>query len=292
MEFKSVTVPFLGHDDELAALKTALNLTSHNKARLEVLHVMPDPSGDAWLYAMGYMLSPYDPSEAVSQIAHLWPEMRDIAESKFREAAKEAKINIESESDTVESPSAYFFGTTGSLEKLVGRRSRTSDLVIMTRPPGRGDSGFKEAAYGALFGSGRPVLFVPPGKVAHHVRERAIIAWDGSAEAARAVALALPMLKHTKIWIFTAHGPGKGEFPVSAKALARYLSGHSISADLLEPEVAPQDIAEILEKSAKTLDVGMVVMGAYSHNRIRETIFGGLTDTMLNQAQIPVLMAH
>lgn len=53
MEFKSVTVPFFGHDGELAALKTALHLTTRNKARMEVLHVAPDITTDISTYPLG-----------------------------------------------------------------------------------------------------------------------------------------------------------------------------------------------------------------------------------------------
>jgi nucleotide-binding universal stress UspA family protein len=36
----------------------------------------------------------------------------------------------------------------------------------------------------------------------------------------------------------------------------------------------------------------MIVMGAFHHSRWREFILGGVTLTMLEEATIPLLMAH
>ena len=42
------------------------------------------------------------------------------------------------------------------------------------------------------------------------------------------------------------------------------------------------------------MDVGtdMIVMGAYSHSRLRERIFGGVTRSFIEEADLPILMAH
>jgi nucleotide-binding universal stress UspA family protein len=36
----------------------------------------------------------------------------------------------------------------------------------------------------------------------------------------------------------------------------------------------------------------MLVMGAYSHSRAREFVFGGVTRYMMQSAQLPLLLAH
>lgn len=291
MEFKSATVPFFGHDDELAALKTALQLTVRNKARMEVLHVAPDITTDISTYPLGYAISAEDAAQAAYSISHLWPAERNVALRKFEMAAAEEKANIESADEPAKNPAALFTSITGYAESVVAHRARVTDIAIMTRPQAEISGPSRDAAYGALLGSGHPVLFVPPGTAAHVIRERAIIAWNGSAENARAVALALPMLRRTKVWIFCAREQGKPEPRISATMLRRYLADHGIAAEHLEPEASAAGVAETLEKSARALEA-LVVMGAYSHNRLRETIFGGVTDTLLHRATVPVLMAH
>ena len=39
-------------------------------------------------------------------------------------------------------------------------------------------------------------------------------------------------------------------------------------------------------------EIDLIVMGAYGHSRFREAILGGATRNMLEQASVPVLMAH
>ena len=37
---------------------------------------------------------------------------------------------------------------------------------------------------------------------------------------------------------------------------------------------------------------GLLVMGGYGHTRLREWVFGGFTQLVLDSAPVPVLMAH
>jgi nucleotide-binding universal stress UspA family protein len=40
------------------------------------------------------------------------------------------------------------------------------------------------------------------------------------------------------------------------------------------------------------MDAELLVMGAYGHSRFREAILGGATRDMLENAQVPVFLAH
>jgi nucleotide-binding universal stress UspA family protein len=51
-------------------------------------------------------------------------------------------------------------------------------------------------------------------------------------------------------------------------------------------------IADTLAARAKALDASYLVMGGYSHSRVGEYIFGGVTRTMLSQAPVPLLIAR
>ena len=48
----------------------------------------------------------------------------------------------------------------------------------------------------------------------------------------------------------------------------------------------------LLLREAHAVGAGMLIMGAYTHSRLRESLLGGVTATMLKQATIPLLMAH
>ena len=52
------------------------------------------------------------------------------------------------------------------------------------------------------------------------------------------------------------------------------------------------DVADVITRHARDRNAGLLVMGAYSHSRLREALLGGATRHMLERAEIPVLMAH
>ena len=51
-------------------------------------------------------------------------------------------------------------------------------------------------------------------------------------------------------------------------------------------------IGASLLKRAEKLDIDLLVMGAFTHSRLRQIIFGGITRHILENAQIPLLFAH
>jgi nucleotide-binding universal stress UspA family protein len=40
------------------------------------------------------------------------------------------------------------------------------------------------------------------------------------------------------------------------------------------------------------LDAGYLVMGAYGHSRLRETVLGGVTRELIQSTTVPLLLAH
>jgi nucleotide-binding universal stress UspA family protein len=44
--------------------------------------------------------------------------------------------------------------------------------------------------------------------------------------------------------------------------------------------------------TAAEVGAGLLVMGGYSHSRVRELILGGVTAHVLRDAALPVLMVH
>lgn len=135
-----------------------------------------------------------------------------------------------------------------------------------------------------------PVLALPD-KAALKVPVRtACIAWDGGDEAALALRYVAPMLAGSgQVHVLTVGAPGNG-FP-STDAL-RYLSRHGIKAELHELERS-NSIEETLAGAAMSLGAELFAMGAYSHSRVRELLFGGVTRYFLDEPLAPpLLLAH
>jgi nucleotide-binding universal stress UspA family protein len=141
--------------------------------------------------------------------------------------------------------------------------------------------------------AGRPVIVVPyAGRVASF-GENVVVAWDGSREAARALADALPILKRARfVTISTVmKHPDRDEpagFDVSG-----YLERHGVRAGFASiPRASGVSTGATLLNQLSDVHADLLVMGAYAHARAREQVLGGVTRTMLETMTVPVLMSH
>jgi len=252
------------------------NLAKMFDARVEGWHIAPDPENIIVPYA-AYGVMPVYPEASIREMETSNEESRKIAETKFLLTVKQMKAN-----------NASFHSTVGSTEEILAVRGRIADLIVMPRTDE--NVNYTNAAQGAVFGSGRPVLLIPPGKHVKKFSGKFLIAWNGSREAARAVAFALPYMRHNKVSILT-NQEGK-KFPLSASDLKPYLRHHDIHAEILDHMDEGSPLGAAILNTARMIDADMIVMGAWSHSRIREYIIGGVTDYMIHNADLPVLMAH
>ena len=185
--------------------------------------------------------------------------------------------------------SASWVERVGEIEKIITHYGRLSDLIVMSqfKPNNVMAARCFDAA---VFASGRPTLVVPE-KHTYDITEHVMIAWNGSLEATRAVAGAMPLLHLAKrVSIFTAieFGPEAGDLTDLGEAL----SWHGIRT----PEVFfPKDgqpAGSALLAAANKQGATMIVMGAYTHSRLRQSFLGGVTKRVLTEATIPFLMSH
>jgi nucleotide-binding universal stress UspA family protein len=143
-----------------------------------------------------------------------------------------------------------------------------------------------------VFRSGRPVFIAPSSKKTFAFPETVMVAWDGGSEAARAVAAAMPILKEARLVIVTSVGEiASGSEP--ADHVASYLKLHGVRATSLAARVDKrEDAEEAFLMHADKRGADLIVMGAYSHSRWREVIWGGFTRHLLRESEIPLFMSH
>lgn len=181
--------------------------------------------------------------------------------------------------------------SSGELVDGLTSSARLADLIIVSLPtPGEQRTGLG-VEVGSLAVSARcPVLALPANATSFPVDGRAMVCWDGGHEAANALRAAVPLLaRAAKVDVVTVAEKSDG-FP-STEAL-RYLSHYGIHAELHERERNALSIEEVLEDAAADLASDWLVMGAYGHSRLRETMFGGVTRFFIEDATLPLLLAH
>lgn len=228
------------------------------------------------------------PASLTEAQAEIVKKAAKSAVEKFEAAAKEAGVDhavrvIECPATKAASRLAFF--------------ARHADLIFVGQPnpdsPGRP---FQEALLEAvLHTSGRPVYVVPYiGRFEHKTR-RAVIAWDGSKKAVRAVNDAIPMLMARDEVDVLVVNPKKrsDEFGgQQGENLVDHLARYGVKAKVVQrthPEVGVDTV--ILNHIADT-GADLLVMGAFGHSRLREKAFGGVTNSILHQMTAPVMMSE
>lgn len=180
-------------------------------------------------------------------------------------------------------------------DEAIGQRARYGDLTLIGAEL-LDDGDLRAAAIGgALFESARPVLLMPDGKVPTLRPKTVLVAWDSRIESARAVHEALPLLAGAERVHVTLVDPQAGldlSGPEPGADVATYLGRHGIKVAVDRLPGGGRAVADVLAQHAMDLDADMIVMGAYGHSRLRERLFGGVTRTMIEKANLPVFMAH
>ncbi len=167
-----------------------------------------------------------------------------------------------------------------------------ADLLVVGAPTAGDDggppNGFVEAV---VLQSAAPALVVPHPLRGETVGERAFVAWNGSAQSARALRAALSMLQRAAEVHVTSWSARAPSAPFSGLDVGRWLRRHGVDARVsTQPPVARVDAA--IRDQVERLGCDLVVMGCYGHSRIREQVFGGVTRGLLARPPAPMLMAH
>ena len=181
------------------------------------------------------------------------------------------------------------------LGRHVAAHARFSDLVILPQPYGEKHGAELEPAMeSALFEGKVPVLVLPDGKPALTAPKNISIAWNESNEAMAAVRAALPFLQaaeNVRVVVIDppTHGPNRSD---PGGLLSQYLARQGVKAEIDVLSKTMPRVSDVLLRHADDTNADLIVMGAYGHSRFREAILGGATRYMLEQTDLPVLMAH
>lgn len=182
-----------------------------------------------------------------------------------------------------------------ALGGVVAHRTRFSDLVVLPRPYGDGRGHDLEAiTEAALFEGGVPVLIQPDDTAFVPDIKTVCIAWNESNESLRAVRAALPFLTQAETVNIAVidppqHGPERSD---PGGQLSQMLSRYGIRPEVSVLSKSMPRVSDVLNRHISDIGADMCVMGAYGHSRLRESILGGATRYMLEQAEVPVLMMH
>lgn len=266
------------------ALQLAARAAAHVTAAA-VAFDMPLPTPDAAGMAPDWSLADYETFAKVAEMR------RSAAETSYKRFALAAPAGVETE----------FVLIQGFPEKArddFARLARHFDLLVIAarndrgeEPPDAGEAS-ADLISSALFGSGRPLFIVPPAQGGPLRLEKALVCWDGGAQAARALAASMPLLAQARgVEVVCVTGEGERSKNLPGFGITRHLARHGIEAHLREL-ASSKDVGSALLDHARDIGADFLVMGGYGHWRVSELILGGATRTILAASSLPVFMAH
>ena len=186
--------------------------------------------------------------------------------------AKQEQLRSQLEEDlSNEDVSWDWISCDGDVAQMIVSCSALADLVVLSQSSGPKNEIIPLPIVNeVVLHAGCPVLVVPPGMNSISATGPVAIGWNASEQAARAIRQALPMLKLAGLVHLVVIGKDQDAFP--------HISASSYD-DVLQQFV--------IDKGASAL-----LIGAYGHSRLRETLLGGVTRNLVNHAKVPLILAR
>ena len=281
---KNILLPFQDDDVAEAAFVTAHMVADRLKGHIEGLFVLPQPQIIA---GEGIAL----PGVYLTQMAEDGKKLAFAAKTRFESSL--SQFNFQSKEDLYKTPncSASWHEVEGLESQIIGERGRLFDLIVIARTTKYYAGDWNVICEAALFESGRPVL-VASDKKALAFGGKIVIAWNSSTESARTVAAGMPFLLAAEEVVIldtpAASVPGP-----RGKELAQNLRRHGIYAhvEIIADVTGDAAGTAILEYTTRS-GADLLLKCAYTHTRLRQLVFGGVTRHVLAHSSIPILMAH
>ncbi|NJO56748.1 MAG: universal stress protein [Rhodospirillales bacterium] len=279
---KTILLPFHDEDAAVFALRGAALMARRFGSYVEGLFV----AETAHLQIGGVVPVP---AEYLSDYTRQWRERADKTRTRFCQAARENGLTLGEMESEEQGPIAGWREIEGDEATVIGEYGRLFDIIAVGRSR-LASSRWRETCEAALFESGRPVLVVaddPPSTIGDVVA----IAWNGSTESARTIALAKPLLLAASTVIVVTVEGGMVGGP-SGRDVAAHMQRNGIAAHAVSIQPGSSSTGEAFIGEAVHLGADLLLKGAYTRSRLRQYMFGGATEHVLRNAPVPVLMAH
>ncbi|HYZ26210.1 MAG TPA: universal stress protein [Geminicoccaceae bacterium] len=288
MSIRIILAPVFGADSDARSLEAAFGVAQRFGAHLTGLFVRVDPR-DA-IRVIGEGVSPAV-IDQLTQAAEAEMDRRSAAaRATFEAACGKSGAAISDQPSAAGAASAAWVELTGRRDEMIPRKARVSDLTVLCRPDENAPPELGTVLEATLFGAGRPLLIVPL-QGAPSIGRTVAIAWNDSAEAARAVAGARPFIEaagavhvlSTKTWR-TAADVGL--------ELVQYLESRGTACTRREVASEGGPVGAALLDAAAAAGADLLVMGGYGRTRLSELVLGGVTRHVLAHSRLPILISH
>lgn len=240
------------------------------------------------MFAMQSEPTPVAPEATPVIVEELLAQRRAAAEEAGREfLARMRERDYATRSD--------WFAAPGDGFAALQLYARYADLVVAGQPDREGGGVPAWFSHDLVMTLGRPVLYVPFAGRFDDCGVKALVPWNFSREAARAMYDGLPFLGSARAVEVVTFDPEKLSRPIEITPppdVRPYLARHEVNARVTEQPSGGIDMGSAILSRAAETGADLIVMGAYSHSRARELILGGATRELFKSMTVPTLMSH
>ena len=204
------------------------------------------------------------------------------AEARFREIATRAGVSCEWRADV------------GDPTSLLIKHARSADVLIVGRDAANASGWRAPHPADLAMRAGRSILIVPPNPARSVVGAPVLLAWTDSRESRLAAVAAIPMLREAEsVRVLELCDPEDmdGARLRTADVVA-WLTRHGVKAEAEARAHDDRSTGRRLLDCAAEMKAGAVVSGAWGHARMRQWIFGGVTQTLITESPVALLLAH
>ncbi|MGB5708530.1 MAG: universal stress protein [Arenicellales bacterium] len=287
MTIKAILVPTDGEATLSAVLETALVVARRFDAHITVLNV----SDSALQSAMYTNMSRDLKQKVLDEEKKILVANADEIRKRVEAFAQERSINLSDEPIKEGGITLSFHHELGNKKETLVRWARLFDTTAVMRPAktkGRlGRALYGNALEAIMLQSGKPVLMVPPDWEPHRTQS-AVVAWNHSLEASRALAMTIPWLvQMDKVTVVVPK-----RMIESGERVVEHLAWHGAKAEVEMLNRRTYSAGKRILNICDKVGAEFLVMGGYSHSRMQEHVLGGVTDHILRHSKVITVMVH
>ena len=283
---QKILVPVRGDGKGDNVFAHAVAMARRSGAHIQVTHCRSRPED---MIPFGVAVSPVLKEQIIEQSVNLLNKQEQGLREEIL-ALAQANGAILAEPSDDDQVTVSFIEEEGRQIEVIRHYGLLSDMTAVAQPDLDRNIG-TNTLQAALFSTGRPVMMCPEPKTAipEILGQRLAIAWDGSVESSRAVAQTLGLLKSAdQVTIITNT---TDTIKVSPEELSGFLAMHGIDANISIISTSSNIGQSILDQAA-VIGADMLVLGAYGNSKNLERIAGGVTQDVIDRANMPVVFVN
>ena len=204
------------------------------------------------------------------------------AEQRFRDFATRAGVSCEWRADV------------GDPTSLLVKHARAADVLIVGRDSANASGWRAPIPSDLAMRAGRSILIVPPNPARPVAGAPVLLAWTDSRESRLAAVAAIPLLREAEsVRVLELCDPEDMDGARLRTAdVAAWLRRHGVKAEAEARAHDDRAAGRRLLDCAAEMKAGAIVSGAWGHARMRQWIFGGVTQTLITESPVALLLAH